>query len=170
MVAHRLVEIQAVEERRVVACEQFVGDDEDFRIRIRLLEHQARIGLAVRRKLVLRNERAVDNIGGILGIDRRSPFGGQQLVECPLVLGTGFAVHADEERLVMERCHVLAEMLGDERGNFFDAVVGGEEGSQADGSVEDLVERIHIGDALCLGEGEEFLVEPLGRHHHLARG
>ena len=70
----------------------------------------------------------------------------------------------------MERCHVLAEMLGDECGDLFDAVVRGEEGAEADGLVEDLVELIDVGDALHFGEGEEFPVEPLGWHGHLARG
>ena len=32
VVAHRLVEIHAVEDRRVVAGEQLVGDDEDLRV------------------------------------------------------------------------------------------------------------------------------------------
>ena len=106
----------------------------------------------------------------ILGIDRRSPFRGQQLVERPLVFGTGFAVYADEKRLVMERCHVFLEMLGDERGDLLNAVIGSEEGAQADSSVEDLVELVDVGDALHLGEGEKFLVEPLCRYRHFAWG
>ena len=59
----------------------------------------------------------------------------------------------------MERCHVFAEMIGDECGDLFDAVVRGEEGAEADGSVEDLVELIYVGDVLQLGEGEKFPVE-----------
>ena len=57
----------------------------------------------------------------------------------------------------MERCDVFAEMIGDECGDLFDAVVRGEEGAEADGSVENLVELIYVGDALQLGEGRRIL-------------
>ena len=60
-------------------------------------------------------------------------------------------------------------MLGDECGDFFDAVVGHEERAQPDGAIEHLVQLLDIGDAFRLRQLEKFLVEPLGRHRHLAR-
>ena len=124
VVAHRLVEIEAIEQRRVVAGEQLVGDNQDFRVFVRLLEQQADIFLAFVADLKLGHEWPIHNVGGVLGIDGSRPFRRQQLVERLLVFGAGFAIDGDHERLVAERQHVLLEVLGDESGNLLDAIIG----------------------------------------------
>ncbi len=53
---------------------------------------------------------------------------------------------------------LLPEMLSDEGGDLLDAVVCGEEGAEANGAVEHLVQFVDIGHALGGGELEEFLV------------
>jgi hypothetical protein len=49
-----------------------------------------------------------------------------------LVFGAGFSVHGHDERPVAERKYVLLEVLGDECGDFLDAVVSHQERAQAD--------------------------------------
>jgi len=110
--------------------------------------------------LKLSNEWAIDDVRRILGIDRHAPFRRQQLIESLLVLGAGFTVYADQKRLVVQRQHVLLEVLGDEGRDLLDTVIGREEGAQADGPVEGLVEFVDVGDALSFRQLEKFLVEP----------
>ena len=86
-----------------------------------------------------------------------------------MYLAQALAVHADQERLVAERRHVLAKMFGNEGRDLLDPIVGGEEGAQSHGAVEDLVELVDVGDAIGLGQREELLVQPLRRHRHVAR-
>jgi hypothetical protein len=50
----------------------------------------------------------------VAGVDDLGILGRQELIERVLVVGAGFAVHADEEGLVAERLDVLAVVLGDE--------------------------------------------------------
>ena len=168
VVAHRLVEVQAIEKRRVVARQQLVGDDKNVRGGVRFLESAAHLCFALRRYLKLGHQRAVDDVGGVVGVDGHGPVGGQVPVQGALVLGAGFAVDADQERLVAEWRHVLPEMIGDEGGDLANAVVGRQEGAQPDGAVEHPVELVHVRDALHLRQGEELLIEPLGGHRHAA--
>ena len=169
VVAHRFVEVQAIEQRRVVARQQFVGDDQDSRVFARLFEPEADVGLALRRKLEFGDERALDDVRGVLGVHRLGPRGRQPGVQRAFVLGAGFAVHADEERLVAERRHVFPKMFGDEIRDLLDTVVRGQKRPQADGAVERGVEFLDVGHAFGLGQGEELAVEPLRGHRHLAR-
>ena len=169
MVPHRLVEIHAIEKRCVITRQQLVGDNEDLRILIRPLEHETHVCLAFRGKLEFGNQRTIHNIADIFRVDRRSPFGWQQPVERALVLGAGFAVYSDEERLVTERQNLLLEVPSYKRRDLIDPIVGGEEGAQSHRTVENLVEFIDVGDTLDFGQGEKLPVEPLRGHRHLAR-
>ena len=115
------------------------------------------------------DQRPVDHIGRVLGIDGFRPFGRQQFVERPLVFGAGLTVHPDQKGLVAERQHTFPEMLGDESGDLLNPIVGGQKGAQPHRAVEDPLRFVDVGDALGLGQVEEFLVEPVGRHGHVAR-
>ena len=169
VIPHRLVEIQAVEQRRVVAGEKLVGDDEDFRVFVGLLEQQADIVLAFLGELKFGHKRPIHHVGCVLGIDGLCPFRRQQLVERLFVLGAGLAIDRDHKRLVAERQHVLLEVLGDERRHLRrrDRRPSGRcAGRRRD---RDLVQLVDVGDAFGVGELEELLIQPVGRNGHLAR-
>ena len=68
-----------------------------------------------------------------------------------------------------KRQHVLLKVIGDERCNFPDAVVGGQERAEADGAVERTIQLLDVRHVLGLGEGEELGIESLDRDGHLAR-
>ncbi|MCZ7686960.1 MAG: hypothetical protein M5U28_52760 [Sandaracinaceae bacterium] len=164
MIAHRLVEVHAVEDGRVVAGEQLVGDDEDLRQLPGLREGFASRLLPGVVELVLRDERSVDRVERVLGVDRHGPLRRKVAVERLLVLGARLAIDANQERLVAQGVHVLLEVLGDELRDAVDPVVGLEERLEADGAVEDAVELLDVADAFGLGEGEELAIEhPSGR-------
>jgi len=169
MVAHRLVEIHAVEDGGVVAGEQLVGDDEDPGQLGRLRERLAGILFAHLVDLVLGDERPVDYVVGVLCVDGFRPLGRQVLVERFLVLGAGLAVDGDQEGLVAERRDVFLEVLRHELGDLLDALVGLQEGLEADRPVQDAVEFVNVADALGLRELEELLLEHLVRDADVIR-
>ena len=75
MVAHRLVEVHAVEDRRVVAGEELVRDDEDLWELVRLRERLADLLLARLIKLVLRDKRPIDHVERVLRVNGGRPLG-----------------------------------------------------------------------------------------------
>jgi hypothetical protein len=137
---------------RVLAGQELIGDYEDFRVPVCLVEQQPNICLTLLIHLKLGDQRAIDLVGDILGIDRLAPFRRQKLVERLLEFRAGFAVYADKESLVAERHHVLFEVLGDEDSDLLNPVVGCEKCAKSDSSVERLVQFVDFGNALCCGE------------------
>jgi hypothetical protein len=97
-------------------------------------------------------------------------LGRQELVEGVLVMGAGFAVHADEEGLVAEWPDVLAVVFGDELRHLLDAFLALEKVLQVHRPFEDLVQLLDVGDAFGLGEGEELLVQRFVRDQHFVGG
>ena len=168
VIPHRLVEIEAVEQRRVIAGEELVGNDQDFRVLVGLLKQQADIFLTFVTELQLGDQRPIHHVGGVFSIDGLGPFRRQQLVERLLVFGAGLAIDRDHKRLVAERQHVFLEVLGDERGHLCDAIIRLQEGAQAHRAIQYLVQLFDIRHALSGGEFEEFLVQPVNRDRHLA--
>jgi hypothetical protein len=66
---------------RVLAGQELIGDYEDFRVPVCLVEQQPNICLTLLIHLKLGDQRAIDLVGDILGIDRLAPFRRQKLVE-----------------------------------------------------------------------------------------
>ena len=83
-------------------------------------------------ELEFSNERPIHDVVRVLRVDRSGPVWRQVLVEGLLVLRAGLTVHGDDERLVVERQHVFAEVVRNELCRLCDTVVGGQEGGQAD--------------------------------------
>ena len=169
MVAHRLVEVQAGEQRRVEAGQQLVGDDQDARLAVRALEVEQDLRLARRRDLILRHQRAFPCVVVAPGVDRRGPLRRQQRVELLLVAGACLTVHGYQEYLVAERRDPLPVVPGHECGHLAHAVAGGQEGTQMHGAVEHAVELLHVGHPLGAGGAQELAVELLGRNGEFAR-
>ena len=169
MVAHRLVQVHAVEDRRVETGEQFVGDDQDLRVFPLPAEPRARVRLFLVRQLVLRHERTLHDIVRVRVVDRRRPFRGKPLIQGALVSGAGLPVHSDDERLVTERLDILPEVAGDEVGHFLDSVVRGEEGREARRAVENPVQLFDVRHTVRRGEVEELPVEQVHRRRQFAR-
>ena len=166
VVAHRFVEIHRVEHRSVEAGEQFLGDDENLRHLVELAEALADLPLLLRVEVEFLEQRGVVVAAGIddLGI-----LGREELIEGVLVVGAGFAVHANEEGLVAKRLDVLAVVLGDKLRHLLDALLALEEVFQIHRPLKDLVQLLDVGHALGFGEGEELLVQRLVRHEHFIR-
>ena len=169
MVAHRLVEVHGVQHRGVVAGQQLVGDDQDLGLLRRLLEGLADLLLASLAELQLGHLRPVNDVRGVAAVDDLRPLRRQVAIERHLVLGAGLTVDSNQERLVVQRVDVLLEVVGDELRHLLHAVVGAEEGTNADRTVEHAVELLDVGDVLTLGQIEELLVELLGRDCHVRR-
>jgi len=62
LIPHRLIEIHAVEQRRVITGQQLVGDDKNFWVLVALFEQEPDIRLALVGKLQLRDQRPVLSI------------------------------------------------------------------------------------------------------------
>ena len=169
VIPHRFVEIHAVENRCVVARQQFVRHDENFRVFPCLFEHKARVRLTFRRELEFRNKRAVNNVVHVLRIDRHGPFGRQEFIKRVLVLGAGFPIDAHEERFVSKRLDVFLEVFSDERGNVLDTIIGGQKRTQPDCTIKHVVQFVNVSDAFYLGQGEKFLVESIRGYGHVTR-
>ncbi len=110
--------------------------------------------------------------GGVVvvpGVDDLGILGRQDCIERLLIERAGFAIDADEKRLVAERLDVLAVVLGDELRHLLDPLLALEEILQVHRPFEDLVQLLDVGHALGFGEGEELLVQRLVRHEHFVR-
>ena len=169
VIPHRFVEIHAVKNRCVVARQQFVRHDENFRVFTYLLERKAYVCLTFRRELEFRNKRAVYSVVHVLSIDRHAPFGRQECIKRVLVLGASFPIDAHEERLVAEWRDVFLEVFSDKCGNVLNTIVGSQKSTQPDCTIKYFVQFIDVGDALRLSQGEKLLVEPLRGHRHITR-
>ena len=127
MVAHGLVEVHAIETRRVIAGQELVCDDQNLRLHGRLLEVVAAGLLLILGKLEPGHEGPVHNVRGAFRINGSRPLGRQVFVEFDFVLGAGFSVHRHDEGLVAEGEHVLLEVSGDECSHLLDPIVSRQE-------------------------------------------
>src|SRR5437867_1101095 len=135
MVAHRLVEIQRVENRSVEASQEFLRHDEDLWLLVRLRE------VFPDRTLALFVDMPSLEVRLVIAVRREHDcrvLGRQALVEGFLVEDARLAINSNEERLVAERLDVLAIMVRDIRRYLLDSLSPFEEVLEIDRPVEDL--------------------------------
>ena len=166
VVAHRLVQIHRVEDRRIEAGEQLFGNDEDFR---RLLQFRE---ILPDRSLPLLVDMPLLQVRRVVVIPRENDFGilgRQDCIKRLFVERTRLAVHRHEERLVAERLDVFPIVIGDEPRHLLHALLSFEEIFQIHRALEDFVQLLDVGDTLRLGQREEFRLHDLVRHEHFVR-
>ena len=168
VVAHRLVEVQAVEHRRVEAGEQFFGDDKNPGQFVRIAKVQAQLALGVFAQMEASQILAVVVAGAVddLRILRR-----QVAVERVLVQRARLAVHAHQEGLVAHRLDDVQVVPGDVGGHPLHACGVLEHIAQRDRLLQNTVELLHVvTDALGLLEVEKLAVEHFAFDAQLAGG
>jgi len=112
VVAHRLVEVHAVEDWGVESGEQLLGDDQDLGQLFGIAERLPDLLLLVLRQVVLRQLRRIVVRRAVY--DRRV-LGREVAVQGFLVQGAPLAVGSHDERLVTGRFDLRLEVVGDER-------------------------------------------------------
>ena len=118
MVAHRLVKVHRLENRRVETRQQLRGHDQ-------YLQGVRWVAEAVEQFLLLVTIPVEGGVFGLPAVNRHHDvrhFRLQILVECLFIEHAAFSVESDHLRSETARCHLLLEVAGDVRADFLDAL------------------------------------------------